>query len=160
MQSALLQKGQAGGQRRCACCFRPPLVQGGRVRFGPTAMLNPHHKAHRLAGESWHRIRLSLRNWSRTIPISRSLSCAMRSPTLGACGCNTPPSRTCCPGSASHTKKSLVATERRRAKVRHQRADWFEHRRPVIATLPDCVVFIHSRQIAAQSPVRQWMKRL
>jgi hypothetical protein len=36
----------------------------------------------------------------------------------------------------------LVAVERRRAKVRHQRADWFKHRLPAIATWPDRVVFI------------------
>ncbi len=35
-----------------------------------------------------------------------------------------------------------MAAEQRRAEVRHQRADWFRHRRPVIADLPDRVVFI------------------
>jgi len=35
-----------------------------------------------------------------------------------------------------------VAIERRRAKVRCQRADWFKHRLPAIAALPERVVFI------------------
>uniref|UniRef100_UPI003999FDE1 IS630 family transposase n=1 Tax=Roseovarius halophilus (ex Wu et al. 2025) TaxID=3376060 RepID=UPI003999FDE1 len=39
-------------------------------------------------------------------------------------------------------KKSLVATERRRAKVRQQRADWFKHRLPAIGAQPERVVFI------------------
>lgn len=39
-------------------------------------------------------------------------------------------------------KKSLVATERRRTKVRQQRADWFRHRLPAVAALPELVVFI------------------
>jgi len=56
--------------------------------------------------------------------------------------CITPPSPTCYPGSTSRTKKSLVATERRRAKVKQRRADWFRHRLPAIAAMPDRVVFI------------------
>ena len=48
----------------------------------------------------------------------------------------------CCPGSGSRTKKSLVATERRRAKARHQRTEWFTHRLPAIGRHPDHVVFI------------------
>lgn len=35
-----------------------------------------------------------------------------------------------------------MATERRRAKVRQRRADWFKHRLPAIAALPERVVFI------------------
>ncbi|SFU19018.1 IS630 family transposase [Sedimentitalea nanhaiensis] len=41
-----------------------------------------------------------------------------------------------------YKKNLLVATERRRAKVRQQRADWFRHRLPAIAGLPERVVFI------------------
>lgn len=37
-------------------------------------------------------------------------------------------------------KKSLVVTERRRAKVRQQRAEWFNYRLPAIAALLDRVV--------------------
>ncbi len=66
----------------------------------------------------------------------------MRWPMQRACGGTTPLSPSCCPGSASRTKKSLVATERRRAKVRQQRADWVKHRLSAIATLPDRIVFI------------------
>src|SRR6056297_1045266 len=40
-----------------------------------------------------------------------------------------------------HVKKSLVATERRRARARQQRADWFRHRLPAIAASHDRVVF-------------------
>ena len=43
---------------------------------------------------------------------------------------------------ATHIKKSLVATERRRAKVRRQREDWFKHRIPAVSKHPDRVVFI------------------
>ncbi len=39
-------------------------------------------------------------------------------------------------------KKSLVASERRRAKVRYQRADWLAHRLPAIGRQPERVVFI------------------
>ncbi|MDD9746786.1 MULTISPECIES: IS630 family transposase [Marinovum] len=39
-------------------------------------------------------------------------------------------------------KKSLVAAERRRAKVRHQRVDWFRHRLPAVSAFPERVVFI------------------
>lgn len=36
----------------------------------------------------------------------------------------------------------MVAPERSRAKVRQLRADWFKHRCPAIASLPDRVAFI------------------
>ena len=36
----------------------------------------------------------------------------------------------------------MVATERRRTKGRHRRADWFAHRLPVLARRPERVVFI------------------
>ena len=52
------------------------------------------------------------------------------------------PSRTFCSGLASQTKKSLVATERRLAKVSQRRAQWFKHGLRVIVGLPDRVVFI------------------
>ena len=35
-----------------------------------------------------------------------------------------------------------MASERRRATVRQQRTDWFKHRLPAIAALPERVVFI------------------
>ena len=37
---------------------------------------------------------------------------------------------------------SLIATERRRAKVRRQRKDWFRHRLPAVAAQPEHFVFI------------------
>ena len=37
---------------------------------------------------------------------------------------------------------SLVAFERRRAKVRQQRADWFRYRLPAIRAMRERVVFI------------------
>jgi transposase len=48
----------------------------------------------------------------------------------------------CCPGSTSRIRKSLVATERRRAKVRQQRADWVRYRLPAIGAQPERVVFL------------------
>jgi transposase len=51
----------------------------------------------------------------------------------------------------------LVATERRRAKVRHQRADWFTHRAPAIAALPERVVFIDETAVKANlTRLRGW----
>jgi hypothetical protein len=52
------------------------------------------------------------------------------------------PSPICCPASGSRTRKALVASERRRAKVSQQRADWFAHRLPAIGRRPERVVFI------------------
>jgi DNA-directed RNA polymerase specialized sigma24 family protein len=43
---------------------------------------------------------------------------------------------------ATRIKKSLVATERRRAKVKRQREDWFTHRIPAVSKYPERVVFI------------------
>lgn len=48
----------------------------------------------------------------------------------------------CCPGSNSLTKKSLVTSERCRAKVRQQRAEWFAHRLPASGQHPDRVVLV------------------
>ena len=56
-------------------------------------------------------------------------------------------SPTCSPGLVSRTKKSLVASERRSAKVRHQRADWFTHRLPAIGQQPERVVFIDETSV-------------
>ncbi|MGI3187235.1 hypothetical protein ACROHD_19395, partial [Nioella aestuarii] len=39
-------------------------------------------------------------------------------------------------------KKTLVATERRRARVRKQREDWISHRLPAVSARPERVVFI------------------
>ncbi len=63
------------------------------------------------------------------------------------------------PSWAAHIKKSLVGTERRRAKVRRQREDWFRHRSPAVSQHPERVVFIpshackHARPIARQGTV-------
>ena len=50
---------------------------------------------------------------------------------------------------------TLEATERRRARVRRQREDWFAHRLPVRARTPERVVFIPSRDIAEQCTASQ-----
>lgn len=39
-------------------------------------------------------------------------------------------------------KKSLVATERRRAKVRRQHENWFTHRIPAVVERPERVIII------------------
>ncbi len=44
-------------------------------------------------------------------------------------------------------KKSLVATERRRAHVRQQRKDWFVHRIPAMQAKPERVVFIDETSV-------------
>ncbi|WP_217805733.1 IS630 family transposase, partial [Roseovarius sp. A-2] len=44
-------------------------------------------------------------------------------------------------------KKSLVATERHRAKVRRQREDWFKHRIPAVSKHPERVVFIDETSV-------------
>ncbi|WCR18350.1 IS630 family transposase [Paracoccus alcaliphilus] len=44
-------------------------------------------------------------------------------------------------------KKSLVAAERRGARVRQRRTDWFEHRLPTIADRPERVVFIDETSV-------------
>jgi hypothetical protein len=48
---------------------------------------------------------------------------------------------------ATHIKKSLVAIERRRAKVRRQREDWFKHRIPAVSKHPERVVFIDETSV-------------
>ncbi|WP_414727816.1 IS630 family transposase [Yoonia sp.] len=60
-----------------------------------------------------------------------------------------------------HTqKKSLVATERRRARVRQQRVDWFKHRRPAIAAMPERVVFIDETAVKTNlTRLRGWATR-
>jgi transposase len=44
-------------------------------------------------------------------------------------------------------KKSLVATERLRARVRYLRQDWFRHRIPTMRTHPDRLVFIDETSV-------------
>ena len=105
-------------------------------------MRNRHPRGRRAARGSWRRIGPFSKNWSHKTPISHSSSCAMRWPMRRACGCTTPRLPIFYPGSGSPAKKSLAATERRRAKVGQQRADWFRHRRPASAALPDRAVFI------------------
>ena len=55
-------------------------------------------------------------------------------------------------------KKSLVATERLRARVKHLRQEWLRYRIPKMRAHPDRLVFIPSRDIAAQCTVGQWTK--
>lgn len=43
------------------------------------------------------------------------------------------------------TKKSLIADEGKRAKVRRARADWFDHLAPAISAMPERVVFIDGK---------------
>lgn len=105
-------------------------------------MRNRPARDRRAVRERWLLIRPSLRNLSRRTPTSHSLNCVMHWPRRAACKCTTLPLPACYPGSGSRKKKSLVATERRRAKVRRQRADWFKHRLPAIAVLPYRAVFI------------------
>lgn len=60
----------------------------------------------------------------------------------------------------THKKKSLVATERRRAKVRKQRNDWFEHRLPAIAEMPERVVFLDETAVKTNlTRLRGWGQR-
>jgi hypothetical protein len=47
----------------------------------------------------------------------------------------------------THIKKSLIATERRRAKVRRQRENWFKHRIPAVSKHPERVVFIDETSV-------------
>jgi hypothetical protein len=53
----------------------------------------------------------------------------------------------------THKKKSLVGTERRRAKVRRQRDDWVRHRSPTIARMPDRVIFLDGKEDQERPPV-------
>ena len=105
-------------------------------------MRNRRPRDRRAARESWRRTRPSLRNWSRRIPTSllRVARCAGR--CRGRAGASFLHRQPAVPARVHVQKKSLVATERRRAKVRQQRADWFRHRLPAIAALPERVVFI------------------
>ncbi len=65
-----------------------------------------------------------------------------------------------CVSSASHTKKTLVATERRRAKVRRQREDWFKHRVPAVSAQPERVVFIDETSVKTNlTRQRGWSQR-
>ncbi len=73
---------------------------------------------------------------------SRCSSCVMPWLQRRECRSIIPPSPVCCLGLGLRTKKSLVAAERRRAKVRQQRADWIKHRLPAIGAMPERVVFI------------------
>lgn len=47
----------------------------------------------------------------------------------------------------TRTKKSLIADERKRAKVKRARADWFAHRVPAISAMPERVVFIDETSV-------------
>jgi transposase len=49
-------------------------------------------------------------------------------------------------------KKSLVATERLRARVKHLRHDWFQHRIPAMLAHPDRLVFIPSHRCKQRLP--------
>ena len=51
----------------------------------------------------------------------------------------------------------MVATERRRAKVRQQRVEWLAHRAPAIAALPERVVFIDETAVKTNlTRLRGW----
>lgn len=53
-----------------------------------------------------------------------------------------------------------MAAERRRAKVRRQRADWFTHRLPAIAQMPDRVVFLDETSVKTNlTRLRGWAPR-
>jgi len=57
-------------------------------------------------------------------------------------------------------KKSLVATERRGARVRKQRDFWFKHRLPAASTQPDRVVFIDETSVKTNlTRQRGWSRR-
>lgn len=61
---------------------------------------------------------------------------------------------------ASRTKKTLVATERRRAKVKKQREDWFKHRAPAVSARPERVVFIDETSVKTNlTRQRGWSQR-
>ena len=47
-----------------------------------------------------------------------------------------------CASLGTRTKKSLVATERLRARVKHQRQEWLRYRTPKMQAHPDRLVFI------------------
>ena len=54
----------------------------------------------------------------------------------------------------------MVAAERRRAKVRRQREDWFAHRLPAIAELPERVVFLDETAVKTNlTRLRGWGQR-
>jgi transposase len=54
----------------------------------------------------------------------------------------------------------LVATERRRAKVRKQREDWFRHRVPAVSDQPERVVFIDETSVKTNlTRQRGWSPR-
>lgn len=60
----------------------------------------------------------------------------------------------------TYKKKSLVATERRRARVRKQRYHWFKYRLPAVSTQPDCVVFIDETSVKTNlTRQRGWSPR-
>ena len=61
---------------------------------------------------------------------------------------------------ALRTKKTLVATERRRAKVAKQRDDWFKHRVPAVSAQPERVVFIDETSVKTNlTRQRGWAPR-
>lgn len=49
-------------------------------------------------------------------------------------------------------EKSLIADERRRARAKRARADWFSHRMPAIRAMPERVVFIDEPKVRAAKP--------
>ena len=63
------------------------------------------------------------------------------------------------PSSVTHIKKSLIATERRRKRVRAARYEWRHRAQPRMRLEPHRLVFIPSRQIALQSPAGRGTKR-
>ncbi|MFC6640011.1 hypothetical protein ACFQDR_23915 [Sulfitobacter sediminilitoris] len=69
-----------------------------------------------------------------------------------------PPSGDFCANLGTHIKKPLVATERLRAHVKERRKNWFRHHLPAMQAHPDRLVFIPSRDIAAQCTAGQWTK--
>ena len=54
----------------------------------------------------------------------------------------------------------MVATERRRARVKRRRDDWFKHRIPAISLRPERVVFIDETSVKTNlTRLRGWAKR-
>src|SRR6056297_290285 len=65
-----------------------------------------------------------------------------------------------CASSDLPIKKTLVATERRRARVRKQRDDWIKHRLPAVSARPDRVVFIDETSVKTNmTRQRGWSQR-
>lgn len=99
----------SGARRRCAGNYHHQQAHGGRGRREPKAMRNLPAKNRRAGGESVLGIRPFSRNWSYRILTSLPLSFSSYWPMQRVSWCIILHSRICCPGSASLTKKSLVA---------------------------------------------------